>query len=253
MAVYIGHATPDSRDRGYARAGRAACAVLWSQVGACIIKDDAACQPHAHQFDPRSDRPGVRVAHRPGAHRAVAPGMRRRPERRSAQEGRSVHGAVRCAPDRIRDCRFRPAQYVWLGRARPAQRVEDVLSAGRERGLDGRYDSGRVDPAVVRGVAPRALPGEAQGAESPQDHSGEPGEAGRVLTLQVARLRARRTPLAPHHPADGAPSDTLTVAQPVQNRSDHETPRPLPIPICRAGARRARCRGDRPAAARRAR
>src|SRR5207247_3792393 len=34
MPVYIGHATPDGRDRGYGRAGRAACAVLWSQVGA---------------------------------------------------------------------------------------------------------------------------------------------------------------------------------------------------------------------------
>src|SRR2546430_8818707 len=142
--------------------------------------------------------------------------MRRRPERRSAQEGRSVHGALRRAPDRIRGRRFRPAQYVRLGGARPAQRVEDVLSPGRERGLDGRYDSGRVDAAVVRRVAPRALPGEAQGAESPEDHSGEPGEAGHVLTVQVARVQARRTPLAPHHRADGAPSDTLTVARPVQ-------------------------------------
>jgi len=38
------------------------------------------------------------------------------------------------------------------------------------------------------------------------------------VTVQVARERARRTPLAREHPAGGAISDTLTVAQPVQTR-----------------------------------
>src|SRR6266566_4443968 len=168
---------------------------------------------------------------------------------------------VRSAP--ASSSTMRPVSHTLINSIRaPIDRVFALLTdpgriaqwlPGCERGLDGRYDSVRVDPAVVRGVAPRALPGEAQGAESPQDHSGEPGEAGRVLTVQVARVQARRTPLAPHHRADRAPSDTLTVARPVQNRSGHENPRPLPIPVCRAGARRARCRGDRPAAARRAR
>src|SRR5437879_6744897 len=214
MSVYIGRAAPDGRDRGYARAGRAA--VLCSPLGTCIIKDDAPRQSHPYQFDPRSDRPGVRIAHRPGAHRTMAPGMRWRAKRRAAQERRAFHGALRRAPDRIRDRRFHAAEHLRLGGARPAQGLEDVLSPGRDRGVDGRYDSGRVDAAVVRGVAPRALPGEAQGAESPQDHSGEPGKAARVLTVQVARVRARRTPLARDHPADGALSDTFSVAQPVQ-------------------------------------
>ena len=38
------------------------------------------------------------------------------------------------------------------------------------------------------------------------------------MTVQVARERARRTPLAREHPGGGAISDTHTVAQPVQTR-----------------------------------
>src|SRR2546430_4053631 len=159
----------------------------------------------------------------------MAPGMRRRSERRPAPERRSVHGEVRRAPDRIRDRRFHTAQHVRLGGARSTQRLEDVLSTGCQRGLYGRYDSGRVDAAVLLGMGTRALPGEAQGPESAQDHAGEPGEAGRILRVQVARMRARRTPLARGYPGDHAVSNTLTSGTDRAKPLGHENPRSPPI------------------------
>src|SRR5207244_4852142 len=143
------------------------------------------------------------------------------------------------------------AQHVRLGGARSTQRLEDVLSTGCQRGLYGRYDSGRVDAAVLLGMGTRALPGEAQGPESAQDHAGEPGEAGRILRVQVARVRARRTPLARGHPGDHAVSNTLTSGTDRAKPLGHENPRSPPIRICRSGARHARRGGPRSRAARR--
>src|SRR6266581_3026006 len=191
---------------------------LCRPVRSCMMRGDAARQPYAHQFRPRSGRSGLRAAHRPTAHRPMATRMRRCPKPGATQEGSPVHGALRRASDRIRDSRFHSADHVRLGGARPAQGLENILSSRRRGGGDSHYDSGRVDPAVPRGMAARSLLGEAQSAESAQGDTRKPREDPRVLSacsLQECRRDARQPSAAA---ASGCTiSGMIAVAQPVQN------------------------------------